>query len=84
MEEKIVGMLVEKFGGGVGSDTQLNDLAEDSLSKVELLFEIEKISGLKLPTEYLLDAETVGDILKLIGSKSQKIEKDGRIPNAGL
>ena len=77
MEEKIVGMLAEKFGEGVGPDTLLHDLAEDSLSKVELLFEIEKISGLKLPSEYLLDAETVEDILKLIRSKAQRIEKDG-------
>lgn len=68
MEDKVFAFLKEKFGREVGPDTEIAELVQDSMSRVELLFEIEQQVGAKLPGEELLDAETVGDVLRLLSA----------------
>lgn len=68
----ILDFLKKKFGNEVVLETNIYELVQDSISRVELLFEIEQISGIKVSGDDILDAETVGDVIKLINSSCKK------------
>ena len=50
----------------IETDTLLAEIAEDSISKIDFLFEIEKTLGKKIPEQDILEMETVGDLLHAI------------------
>jgi acyl carrier protein len=71
MEDLIKKIILENYGVSVCLDTKISDLVEDSLSKIEFLFEIEKEAGVRLPHDEVLDVETFRDLLEVL-EKSAK------------
>lgn len=68
MEEEIKSFILKNYGVEVATDTLISDVAEDSLSRIEFLFEIESKLGRPIPQEKVLDIETFGDLMKAIKS----------------
>lgn len=69
MIENIKEAIAEKFKfplEKIKTDTLLAEIVEDSISKIEFLFEIEKNLGKRIPEEDILDMETIGDLLHAI------------------
>jgi acyl carrier protein len=66
MKEEIFNFLSKKFNKPVEEKTEFVELCEDSISRVETLFEVEQMVGKKLSENDVLDMETVGDLLKAI------------------
>lgn len=69
MIENIKEAIAEKFKfplEKIKTDTLLAEIVEDSISKIEFLFEIEKTLGKRMPEEDILDMETIGDLLHAI------------------
>ena len=66
IEERIKEIILEQLGISVTKETLLSDIAEDSLSKVDLLFQIEQELDKSIPQDEVLDLETVGDLVKAI------------------
>jgi acyl carrier protein len=64
IEEKIKKVILEQLGIAVTKETLLSDIAEDSLSKVDLLFQIEQELDKNIPQDEVLDLETVGDLVE--------------------
>jgi acyl carrier protein len=64
IEEKIKKVILEQLGIAVTRETLLSDIAEDSLSKVDLLFQIEQELDKNIPQDEVLDLETVGDLVE--------------------
>ena len=64
IEEKIKKVILEQLGIAVTKETLLSDIAEDSLSKVDLLFQIEQVLDKNIPQDEVLDLETVGDLVE--------------------
>lgn len=65
MKEKIINFLSEKFEKTVSEKTELVDLCEDSISRVETLFDIEMLIDKKIPEEDIFTIENVGDLIKV-------------------
>lgn len=55
---------------GVSSETRLEDLNIESLDRVEILTELEVAFGISIKDDEGLDAETVGDVIKLVEAKT--------------
>jgi acyl carrier protein len=66
MKEEIFNFLSKKFNKTVEEKTEFVELCEDSISRVETLFEVEQMVGRKLSENDVLNMETVGDLLKAI------------------
>lgn len=66
MEEKIKKIVLDKYGVDVNSQTLIAELVEDSLSKIEFLFELEKELNISIPQDDLLDIETFGELIKVL------------------
>lgn len=66
MEEIIKKLILDKYGVEINSNTQISEIVEDSLSKIEFLFEIEKALNRSIPHEEVLDVETFGDLIKVL------------------
>jgi acyl carrier protein len=64
IEEKIKKVILEQLGIAVTKETLLSDIAEDSLSKVDLLFQIEQELDKNIPQDEVLDLETIGDLVE--------------------
>ena len=65
MKEKIINFLSEKFEKTVSEKTELVELCEDSISRVETLFDIEMLIDKKIPEEDIFTIENVGDLIKV-------------------
>lgn len=65
MKEKIINFLSEKFEKKVSEKTELVELCEDSISRVETLFDIEMLIDKKIPEEDIFTIENVGDLIKV-------------------
>lgn len=69
VESKIKQIIFDKFKLNVLNSTNISDFVEDSISKVEMLFEVEQLFATKFDEEDLLSIETVGDLI-LVAKKS--------------
>lgn len=71
--EKIQGLLVKKFdldSANVTPESTLESLGLDSLSVIELLFDLEDEFGIKIPDDAnnRVKPESVGEVVTLIDS----------------
>lgn len=66
MNEKLKNFILQNYGLECNENTKISEIAEDSLTRVEMLFELEKELNLKIPHNEVLDIETVGDLLKFL------------------
>jgi long-chain acyl-CoA synthetase len=63
-----------KEGHHIGQDDNLElDIGLDSLSKIELVVSLEKIFSLKLPDDFMIDIQSVGEL----GEKIRKLSPGG-------
>jgi len=49
----------------------IDDFAMDSLDMVEMLINLEKETGIKIPVEEVADIHTVGELIKHLEEKQQ-------------
>lgn len=66
MHEKIKKLIADKLlvdVKNITNETKLSEITEDSIDRIDLLFEIEQLIDKKIPEEDILNMETVGDIL---------------------
>jgi len=69
IDDEIKKAIADKCGISVEfvtSDILLSGISNDSISRVEFLFEIEQLIGKKIPEDDIFDVETVGDLLRLV------------------
>ena len=66
MEDKVIEIIEKRTGRKVTPETIIAEIVEDSLSKIELLAEIEEQLKVRLGEQELLEMETVADLLALI------------------
>jgi acyl carrier protein len=66
MEDAIKRIVKRKTGKDVEPETNLIEIVEDSLGKVELLAEIEAELKVRIDERDLLDMETVSDLLEVL------------------
>jgi acyl carrier protein len=69
IHEKIKEIIAEKCSVPVetiNEETSLNDLVQDSLTRIDFLFDIEEFVGKKIPEEFIFEIETVGDLINII------------------
>lgn len=69
----------------IDGKTPLLTLGLDSLQRLELIAEIEKVTGLRLPNELVSDAETLGDLAAAVerhaqAVRAEKAKRNGHIP----
>ena len=71
---KVKGIIVDKLGvepSEVTDDANFtNDLGADSLDTVELLMELEKVFGIKIPDE---ETSTIGTVKDAIDKVAEKL-----------
>lgn len=60
------GHLAAEHGRPMNSTTPLSEIAEDSLSRLALMHEIEDIIGRQLPGDDVLKYQTVGDVMDAV------------------
>lgn len=66
IEEKVKEIVLAQLGVVVSKETKLSEIVEDSLSKIDLLFEIETSLDVTIPPDEILDIETIGELVKAI------------------
>jgi acyl carrier protein len=71
-ESEVKRVIAEKLGVPVDEKTQLAAVAQDSFAKVEMLFEIERQLGVRIPDQGIIDMETVGDLISAIENSRKK------------
>lgn len=65
MEDQLKKIIIDKFNlREIDENLLLSDLVSDSLSRIEMLFELEKIANKKLSEDDIFSIETVGDLIK--------------------
>lgn len=65
MEDQLKKIIIDKFNlREIDKNLLLSDLVSDSLSRIEMLFELEKIANKKLSEDDIFSIETVGDLIK--------------------
>ena len=62
MEQSIKRIIFDKFKLEVKSNTKLSEIAKDSFDRLEMIFEIEQDTGIKL--DDISEIETVYDLVK--------------------
>lgn len=71
--KNVKAIIVDKLGVEPSEVTETanftNDLGADSLDTVELLMEIEKVFGIKIPDEETSEIVTVADAVKKVQEK---------------
>lgn len=71
--EKVKAIIVDKLGVEPSEVTETanftNDLGADSLDTVELLMELEKVFGIKIPDEETSSIATVKDAVDKVAEK---------------
>ena len=74
--EKVVAALAGKLGKSPQSirldDDLLRDLGIDSMSMAEMTVLVEQVAGVRIPGNELLDAQTVGDLVRLLTRYSHR------------
>jgi len=73
LNEEIKKLIAEKFFVDINSitiETKLSDITEDSIGRIELLFEVENILDKKIPEEDILSMETVADLIRVVNKIS--------------
>lgn len=63
----VKGFISDRFGVEVSDGTLLVELVQDSMERVEVLFELERRAGVRLSEQDVLELETVGDLVKALG-----------------
>lgn len=63
----VKGFISDRFGVEVSDGTSLAELVQDSMERVEVLFELERLAGVRLSEQDVLELETVGDLVKALG-----------------
>jgi len=66
MKEKVLDFLRNKFNQPIDENSFLAEFSEDSMSRVEILFELERLIGKKLNEEDILNIETVQDLINVV------------------
>jgi acyl carrier protein len=66
MEELIKKMVLERYGIPISCETKISEVVEDSLGRIELLFELENSVGKTVSHDEVLDLETFGDLIKAL------------------
>lgn len=69
MEDQIKDILAKKFQiefSEITNETSLMDIAEDSLGKLEMLFEIEEVLDIQIPHDAVIEIGTVGELIEAI------------------
>lgn len=66
MKEKVLDFLRNKFNQPIDENSFLAEFSEDSMSRVEILFELEQLIGKKLNEEDILNIETVQDLINVV------------------
>lgn len=74
IESLIKKIIFDKFKLNVLNSTNISDFVEDSISKVEMLFEVEQLFATKFDEEDLLSIETVGDLILVAKNLLKKID----------
>ena len=72
-EEEVKKLIAEKFFVDINSitiETKLSDITEDSIGRIELLFEVENFLDKKIPEEDVLSMETVADLVHVVNKIS--------------
>jgi acyl carrier protein len=73
--EMVVAVLADKLGRPPRSirmdDDLLRDLGIDSMSMAEMTVLAEQAVGVRIPGNELLDAQTVGDLVRLLSRQSR-------------
>ena len=62
----VFGYIFDKFKLEVLESTLLSDFVEDSMDRVEMLFELEEMFGVSLSEDDVLGLEKVGDICVVV------------------
>ena len=74
--EKVVAALAGKLGKPPQSirldDDLIRDLGIDSMSMAEMTVLVEQVAGVRIPGNELLDAQTVGDLVRLLTRYSHR------------
>lgn len=65
VESLIKQIIFDKFKLDVLNSTLISDIVSDSFAKIEMLFEIEQILGVRFEEEDLFSIETVADLIAL-------------------
>ena len=71
MDVLVRGFILERFGMEVLEGTLLSEVVQDSVSRVEMLFELEGLAGVRLSESEVLDLETVGDLVRAFGGRAR-------------
>jgi acyl carrier protein len=70
LAEKVIEVFADKLGKPARTirleDDLLIDLGIDSLSMAEMTVLVEQVGGVRIPGDALLDARTVGDLVRLL------------------
>jgi acyl carrier protein len=64
MEDTIKRIIFDKFKLEVDKNTPISQFVEDSISRVEMLFEIEQALNIRLSEEDILSVVNCGDLFK--------------------
>ena len=75
MDDFIKEFIAKKFNlekSSINDQTSLGLIAEDSLDKIDLLFEIEDEVGVRIPHDQVIDIETIGDLIAVLKSNKEK------------
>lgn len=66
MKNEIIKLLSDKFKKPVTEKTELVELCEDSISRVETLFDIEQLTQVKISEDDIFSIENVQDVINII------------------
>ncbi|MEX1307306.1 MAG: acyl carrier protein [Eubacteriales bacterium] len=70
MKEKIIAILMEQLDLSKEEITEsasfVDDFEMDSLDMMEMVIEMEKVTGIKIENEKLVDIKTVGDLFAYV------------------
>jgi len=69
VEEKLKKIVLDRYGIEITPDTPLSEIVEDSLSKIEFIFELENEFSCSLSNEQVMDVETFGELVEVLSGK---------------
>jgi acyl carrier protein len=75
MDDLVKELIAKKFDiekSLINDQTSLTFLAEDSLGKIDLLFDLEDEVGVRIPHDQVVDIGTVGDLIAVLKSNKEK------------
>lgn len=62
VDEYVRSFIFERFGVRVVGGTPIAEVVQDSMDRVEMLFELERGLGIRLTEDEVLGVETVGEL----------------------